>query len=161
MVGKGWFVIYGLLMFLVFYLFIAQNQQNNQIKSLRADIAKLQPTEAATPSTDEIASPDPGFDLSTTEGRDQKRKQDLEKIRAGLIAYQTDKKSYPSDVKQLAPQYIDALPADPLDPKFTYRYRRPTPTTFTLGCVLETKTDPDDKKDGKVDGFYTLTEKST
>lgn len=163
MVGKGWFVIYALLVFFVFYLFLSQRQQAADIRALQVELTRLQP-DNPTPFPTETALPTPSpadTDITTTEGRDKKRKQDIEKIRTGLIAYHKEKKSYPTDYKLIAPQYIDTLPADPLDPKHTYYYRRPTPGTFILGCVLENKNDPDDAKDGKADGFHTLTEKST
>lgn len=166
MEGKGWFVIYGLLVFFAFYLFLAQQQQNGKIKDLRQEVASLKqqlttPTPPAAESG-ESASPEATPDLSTPQARDKQRKSDLAATAGALNEYQRDNGSFPTERKILVSKYLKTLPEDPLSPKYSYRYRK-TDSGFVLTCVLETKNDPDDVKgtDTKRDQVYTVTEKST
>lgn len=160
MEGRGWFVIYGVLFLIVSFLFFSQLSVNGQVDQLNAELQSLRasapPTETGTPtpSAAPSARPSPTPDLSTATARDAKRKEDLEAIKESLLAYQAEKGSYPASLSILG-----SVPQDPLSPKYGYRYTRAIPAGFRLTCVLETKGDADDGKDGRKDQVYTLTDK--
>lgn len=162
MEGKGWFVIYAVLLAVVLYLFVSVSGLKGDVNDLKADIGELQqeaaevttPAPAATPSADVT----PKNDLATAAGRDAQRKQDLGKIAEALVAYQQAKGAFPAGLNELTPEYLDVLPADPSSPQFNYRYKR-TPQGFQLTSVLEQAGDPDDAAgDGKTDKVFTVTE---
>jgi hypothetical protein len=156
-VGKGWIAIYGLLLFFAFYLFLSQHDANSRIEQLQSEVAALKASGQATPSPS--AEPTPTPDLSTPAARDTQRKSDVNKIKSALTAYRSDKGSYPTELKELTPDRLESLPADPLAPKYSYRYRK-TSTGFQLTAVLEQKNDPDDAGDAdhKRDQVYTVTD---
>lgn len=167
MEGKGWFVIYGLLVFFAFYLFFSQREANNRVEELEAQVAALQadtPEATLTPEPSDSPEPNPSTspDLGTTQSRDTQRKEDVKKIRQALSTWRKERKTYPAELKELSPQYLAELPVDPLSPKFSYRFRRSSANSFILTSVLESKDDPEDTSgvDTKRDGVYTLTEKS-
>lgn len=169
MEGKGWFIIYGVLLLLVIGLWFAQVSEGARVKQLQTDIAALksqqgtQPTETQTPEPDVSSSSSPTAqptpDLSTAANRDKERKANLETISGALDAFHQEKHAYPKALTELAPKYIPKVPTDPLAPKYSYRYQRTT-FGFRLTSILETKNDPDDAKDGKRDQIYTVTEKT-
>ena len=158
MEGKGWFAIYGLLVLFAIYMFAAQQSQGQQIAALKAQVVQLKQAPGAAPSPsaapEESLAPSP--DLSSPAARDAQRKADLATIRAALLQYQRDNKTYPVSLTSLVPRYHSVLPKDPLDPRYTYRYTKTT-TGYKLTCVLEVKNDPDDvRSDGRADGVYTI-----
>ncbi|MDP4000158.1 MAG: hypothetical protein Q8Q11_01870 [bacterium] len=162
MTGKGWIVIYAVLLLMLLYLFVSVSGLKGDVNELRADVADLQqdaaavttPSPAATSSETEA----PVNDLATAAGRDAQRKYDLGKIAEALGAYKEARGAYPAGLNELTPNYMGRLPTDPNAPQFNYRYKR-TPEGFRLTCVLEQTDDPDDAKgDGKTDKVFTLTE---
>ena len=162
MEGKGWVLIYAVLLLIVLYLFVSVSGLKGDVNDLKADISELQqgaadvttPAPAATPATDE----GPENDLATAAGRDAQRKQDLGKIAEALLAFKETKGSFPAGLNELTPEYLDELPADPSSPRFNYRYKR-TPQGFQVTSVLEQAGDPDDAAgDGKADKVFTVTE---
>ncbi|MSU76321.1 hypothetical protein EXS54_02545 [Patescibacteria group bacterium] len=165
MEGKGWFIIYGVLVLVVVYLFITQQSLNANIKQLQADVTQLKSANQATPQaeTTESASPDatPSPDLATAKGRDAKRKSDVLALNAALAQYHTEKGSYPKTLQELVPDYLTELPKDPDSPKYTYRYQR-VGNGYRLTCYIEENDYPDDRNsDGKQDHIFTITEKTT
>ncbi len=163
MIGKGWLVIYVFLLFICLYLALAQHKQAAALNEVRAQLQELKagsPSTEPAPSASDASSPAPSENASTAASRDEQRKDDMRNILTALQAYGKEKKQYPTDLNQLIPKNLEALPKDPLDPKYTYRYRRDTQTSFTLTAVWEEKNDATDKGDGKADGFYVLTQKS-
>ncbi len=165
MTGRGWLVIYGLLLMLVVFLFISQLSVNSDLDRLNKQVAALQtalqeqPTPQAAASLEPSPTASPSPDLSTPAARDAKRKADLAQIQTALAAYFKDKKTYPTELKELTPQFIAVLPTDPLSPKYTYRYKKTT-SGFELTCYIESSNDPDDPKDGKKDNAYLVTQKT-
>lgn len=160
MEGKGWFVIYGLLFLVVLFLLFSQLSANAEIDRLKAEVAALRqsPPPAAAP---DIPAPEPSAspDLSTAANRDARRKADLASIKEALVKYQEEKKSYPASLQELTTQFLEAIPEDPLMPKYSYRYSK-AGAGFRLTAFLETKGDPDDLVgDPRKDQIYTLTEK--
>ncbi|MEX2043484.1 MAG: hypothetical protein WD926_01160 [Patescibacteria group bacterium] len=162
MTGRGWLIIYGILLLTVLYLFISISGLRGDVNDLKADVSELQqgaaevstPEPSATPS----AAAAPENDLSTAAGRDAQRKQDLAEIAEALTAYREAGGTFPPGLNELTPEYLDALPADPSAPRFNYRYRR-NAEGFVLTSVLEQTGDPDDAKgDGKADKVFTITE---
>lgn len=165
MQGKGWFVIYAVLLFGISYLFFAHLKTVADIKTIKGDIAALQeenraaPASSVQPTTKPTPQPTATPNVATPQGRDAKRKADLAAMASALNAYRKDKGSYPTGLRDLQPTYIEALPNDPIQLKYTYRYTR-TSTGYVLTSVLEVKGDPDDAVgDGKSDGVYTVTGK--
>lgn len=164
MEGKGWFVIYGLLLFCMFYLFLAQRELGNRLEGLESqlnqDSVAAEPTPEESVALDPILKTSPSPDLTSPETRDKKRKDDLHIIKTNLFKYQDEKKRYPTELSELQGIGLDIIPSDPLSPKYRYRYRK-TDKGFLLTCYLENKEDADDKKsDGKADQVYTLSEQS-
>lgn len=84
---------------------------------------------------------------------DATRKKDLANLKTALNKYYNDKQSYPlsaslsktsdtdSPLKVLVPNYIEALPLDPLAPTGFYGYKSVDGKGFELTAVLEDKTD--------------------
>lgn len=83
---------------------------------------------------------------------DAKRKEDLANLKTALKKYYTATQSYPvaatmekttdpAALKVLVPDYLAALPLDPLSSTYYYGYKSDG-TTFELTAVLEDKTDP-------------------
>lgn len=84
------------------------------------------------------------------QGRDARRRLDLEKIRSGLEFYKTDCKKYPTNISfggaltgdgsssscATSNTYIALIDKDPQDPTRTYRYSGTT-TTYELCAALE------------------------
>ncbi len=163
MQGKGWFFIYAILLFGVSYLFFAHQKTVSDIKSLKQSVAALEDggseRQTSTPEPSAKPSPQPSAtpNLATPQGRDAKRKADLAAISEALATYRKDKGSYPTGLRDLQPTYLTAVPTDPIQLKYTYRYTR-TANGYLLTCVLEVKGDPDDSaSDTKPDGIYTKT----
>ena len=82
--------------------------------------------------------------------RDERRKTDLENIRAALEMYRSDNDSYPDQLSDLtggSTKYLEQIPTDPKDPDYIYVYS-PSPsgcdevtqvcTDYTLFAYLET-----------------------
>lgn len=162
MEGKGWFVIYGILALLVIGMGIRQLTLGSEVNTLKKQVAALsrqQPSPEPSASAPPELSAAPTPDLSTPAARDAVRKADLKATAEGLKKYKADKGSYPISRDPLAPDYLATVPADPLTPKYSYRYAK-TATGFRLTAYLETKNDPDDAKDGKRDQTFTVTEAS-
>jgi hypothetical protein len=162
MTGRGWLIIYGLLILLLLYLFFSVSGLKGDVKDLKANVAELQQNSAkvAVASQQPLASPSvtptPASNTSTAAGRDIQRKADLAKIAAALQAYKQSRGSFPAGLNELTPDYLDALPADPLSPRYNYRYKR-IGAGFRLTCALELVGDPDDAKtDGQADKVYTV-----
>lgn len=163
MTGKGWFVVYGLLLLVMIYLGVTQFTLGKQVAALQRDVTRLKASPSPKPKPIESPSQAPAAaqDGGSADTRDAIRKADLASLRAAALAFRRDHKAAPPDLKQLAPKYLSELPADPLDPKYTYRYGKNGAQTFVLTGVLETPNDPEDAldKDHKKDGIYTLTDK--
>lgn len=170
MEGKGWFIIYGLLLLFTGFLMFSQVHLSGKVDQLQREVVALKTQPSAqvvsaspTPRSLQSVQPEesPEVDTSTPQARDEKRKTDLADIKTALAEFKAAKKRYPADLKELAPKYLDPVPTDPLSPKYSYRYKR-TDAGFRLTAVLEATSDPDDvKSDGKKDQIYTVTEKST
>ena len=163
MEGKGWFVIYGLLLFFMIYLFLAQRQLAGEVRQLQASMfkeAEVSPEASPLAELEPVPSSSPSPDLSSPASRDKKRKDDLHILKTALFSYHDEKKSYPGELKELQGDDLAVIPADPLSPKYRYRYTK-TNKGFLLTAYLESKNDPDDKKsDGKADQIYSLSEAS-
>lgn len=91
--------------------------------------------------------------VNTANVNDTKRKEDLANLKTALKKYYTANQKYPlstatektSDpvsLKVLVPDYIAALPVDPLSPTYYYGYKSPDGKTFEITAILEDKTDP-------------------
>jgi prepilin-type N-terminal cleavage/methylation domain-containing protein len=92
------------------------------------------------------------------QGRDAKRKSDLETIRSGLETYKSDCNVYPASLTfggslngggppppscAVANQYMAKIPTDPQDPSSTYAYTRGmSQTTYVLCAKLEQAPNP-------------------
>lgn len=94
--------------------------------------------------------------------RDNRRRVDIEQIRASLELYRTDQVNgnYPATLPELSPIYLTTIPTDPLNPATPYTYAPRDPlgaacstggppgapfcTTYQISTVLE------------VDGPYSL-----
>lgn len=162
MQGKGWFIIYGVLLLLVIGLLAGLFSLNGRVSALSREVANLKqgaPSAAPSPEASPVPSVSPEPDLATPEGRDAKRKADLAKIRAALEAFRAETNTFPKALAELSPKYLPERPADP-SPGKTYRYAK-TPGGFRLTSVLESD-DPEDVSsvDPKKDKLYLLTEKS-
>ncbi len=165
MQGRGWFIIYGVLLLMVIGLLIGELSLSGQLSAARRDIAELKKGTSPAPESpapDPSASPAPTNgepDLSTPAGRDAKRKADLAKIHDALTAFKSDTKAYPKALAELTPKYLPERPADPAPGK-TYRYAK-VGAGFRLTSVLESN-DPEDVSpvDPKKDRIYVLTERS-
>lgn len=159
MEGKGWFVIYGVLLLAVIGLVVWNVSLGNRIAALEQAGPTPAASETPAPESTESSEPEPTPDLSTPEKRDAVRKASLAETREALEKFQDEKGTYPTTREELVPDFLEAVPADPLTPKYTFRYAR-TNTGFQLTAALESKTDPDDAKDGKKDQVYTLNQAS-
>lgn len=162
MTGRGWLIIYGVLLLTVLYLFISISGLKGDVSDLKVDVSELQQGAAEVATAEPTASPPaaavPENDLSTAAGRDAQRKQDLGRIAEALAAYREARGAFPAGLNELTTEYLDRLPADPGAPRFNYRYRR-SDGGFVLTSVLEQEDDPDDARgDGKADKVFTLTE---
>lgn len=94
------------------------------------------------------------FQGSRAVARDSQRKTELEEIRSALEVYRTDNSQYilpagnPSNwyaeiaLDELVDgNYLSAVPRDPLEPTYRYRYNTPDPdsaVTYVLCAFLET-----------------------
>lgn len=98
-----------------------------------------------------VVEPTPEPTPVTTNVNDAKRKEDLSNLKTALKQYYTATQSYPVAattektldsvaLKVLVPDYITALPVDPLSPTYYYGYKSDG-ITFELTCILEDKTD--------------------
>lgn len=154
MEGKGWVVTTGILAIVAIFLTISNLQLAGKVKDLERTPS---PTPSAQPSEEptETPSAEPTPDLSTPAKRDAVRKAELAEIEQALIEYKDAKGQYPSTLNELVPDYLDALPTDPLAPKYVYRYQK-IGAGYRVTCYLETKNDPDDAKDGKRDQIYVV-----
>ncbi len=165
MEGKGWFLVYGVLLLIVVYLLFSVSSLNGKVNELQADVAALNDQAGsieASPDPDEVASPEPSptNDLTTPAGRDAQRKQDLNEIAVALGAYYAERNAYPENLAELTTQYLERIPTDPSYPQFDYRYRRED-SGFILTSVLEQDDDPADAAgDGRTDNVLTITERS-
>lgn len=91
------------------------------------------------------------FGGARAQGRDTRRKTDLEQIRSGLELYRSDCKKYPTSISfggalvgdnsstacSSSNTYTTQIPKDPQDPARTYRYSGTT-TSYELCAALET-----------------------
>lgn len=108
-------------------------------------------TATVTPITNN--APDTTPAVTNNNANDLQRKTDLANIKAALKEYFAANQSYPvaattektidsAALKVLVPDYIAALPLDPLTPTNYYGYKSADGQTFELTCVLEDTTDP-------------------
>lgn len=118
-----------------------------------------------TPATTEPTTTTPT--ATTANINDAKRKEDLINLKTALKKYYTATQSYPvaattektldaAALKVLIPDYITALPVDPLSPTYYYGYKSDG-KTFELTAVLEDKTDPSGITAGTI-FLYRITE---
>lgn len=158
MEGKGWFVIYGLLLLLVIVLVVWNFSLSGRITKLESAASGPVPAESAEPEVETSDSPEPSPtpDLSTPANRDAVRKAALGEIRQALVKYQQANQKYPNTLQELVSEFLPAVPTDPLAPKFAYRYAK-VGTGYRLTAALESPSDADDAADGKKDKIYTLT----
>lgn len=154
--GKGWVLVSGVLMIVTLFLAISNIQQSNKVKELEARLASPAPTTEPIPEATESPSGDPSPDVSTPEKRDAVRKAELGQIKVALTEYQKAKGQYPASLNMLVPDYLEAVPTDPLAPKYTYRYQK-IGNGFRLTAFMENKADADDGRDGKKDQIYVVT----
>ncbi len=107
---------------------------------------------------------------STANVNDAKRKEDLASLKTALKAYYTANQKYPiaatteksSDsvaLKALVPDYLSALPLDPLSPTYYYGYKSTDGLSFELTAALEDKTDPSGITAGSI-FLYKVTDQS-
>lgn len=75
------------------------------------------------------------FITAQKQGRDAKRKADLEQMRQALETYRSENGTYPAATSTLTPDYITTLPTDPKS--YTYYYSQDSATTYTLCAALE------------------------
>jgi len=98
--------------------------------------------------------------LATANPNDVQRKADLARIKTALKQYFSANQSYPvaatmektvdsAALKVLVPDYIAALPVDPLSPTSYYGYKSDG-KSFELTAVLEDKTDPSGMTTGSI-----------
>lgn len=86
-----------------------------------------------------------GYTSISRRSRDSRRQTDMETIRAALELYRSENGSYPLSVTEGGSisygetVYLDPVPSDPKDG--SYVYSRPTTTTYTLSCTLESGDD--------------------
>jgi len=82
-----------------------------------------------------------GIQGARKSSRDAERKSDLEAIRSALEMYKADKGFYPQTQGLLAPNYISAVPDDPLsessDRVYSYNPGGNPAITYTLCAALE------------------------
>lgn len=84
-----------------------------------------------------------GYSSITRRSRDTRRRTDIETIRAALELYRSENGSYPLSVNEGGTigtgevTYLNPVPGDPKDG--SYVYTRPTTTTYTLSCTLESE----------------------
>lgn len=167
MEGKGWFVVYGILLLAVVYLIFSVASISGKVNELQADVAGLKDQSATVeevapqPTPRASAAPSvPPNDLTTPAGRDAQRKQDLKTVTEAITAFREATGAYPAGLNELTPAYLERVPKDPSSPQFDYRYRR-TDAGFVLTSVLEQGGDPDDVTgDGKADKIFTITERA-
>lgn len=79
------------------------------------------------------------FDSTKKSARDGRRKTDIESIRSALEIYRSDNSVYPANLNLLTPNYMTALPTDPVATQ-TYVYVPTCPslcTSYTLCATLE------------------------
>jgi len=67
--------------------------------------------------------------------RDNKRKADLEQVRAALEMYRTDNDVYPAALSGLTTDYLSEIPTDPKG--YSYYYNRITVTSYDLCAYCE------------------------
>ena len=86
-----------------------------------------------------------GYSSISRRSRDTRRRTDIETIRSALELYRSENGSYPLSVSEGGSigiggvVYLDPVPGDPKDG--SYVYTRPTITTYTLTCTLESGDD--------------------
>ena len=68
--------------------------------------------------------------------------RDALRIRVALERFKLAKKSYPKDLAEVVPAYLDKLPADPFSGK-PYRYRLEQDGGFTLWSIGDDLKDDD------------------
>jgi len=103
----------------------------------------------------------------TVQERDKQRKEDLSQIQAALEAYHQARGRYPvsegfdkidraeSVVAQaLVPDYLSAMPYDPLADRNYYGYQSVSGSKYTLTCIAENRRDPQAKKAGDIYLYY-------
>jgi len=84
-----------------------------------------------------------GYSSISRRSRDTRRRTDMEAIRSALELYRSENGSYPLSVNEGGSigtdgtTYLDPVPGDPRDG--SYVYTRPTTTTYTLSCTLESE----------------------
>ncbi|MBI3443673.1 prepilin-type N-terminal cleavage/methylation domain-containing protein [Candidatus Woesebacteria bacterium] len=88
------------------------------------------------------------------QGRDARRKGDLEQIRSAVELYKADCNDYPAALSSplvgdgnpascaIANTYTRTIPQDPGSPTRVYYYFRPTATTYVLCAALENPPSP-------------------
>jgi hypothetical protein len=152
--GKGWLVIYGGLGIMLMFLFFSQLAINKQSDDLKKEVAALKSVNSLNPPA--LNNSPAGENLFTPEGRNTKRKNDLNAIKTALKKYYDSKKSYPGSLSELQ-GIMQIVPSDPGAPKYNYRYAK-AGAGFRLTAALEGD-DSDDGNDGKKDHTYTLTNK--
>jgi general secretion pathway protein G len=76
------------------------------------------------------------YGASNRKARDNRRAADLEKIRIALEMARQIGSTYPANLSDLAPNYINALPTDPKTSN-NYFYSRLTNYTYTVGTSME------------------------
>lgn len=75
----------------------------------------------------------------TKESRNNRRKTDLEQLRAALEMYRSNNDVYPNNLSNLTSPtiYIQSIPTDPRSPTYNYNYTRISNTDYVLGAYLE------------------------
>ncbi len=77
------------------------------------------------------------FSGANKKARDGRRKADLEKIRISLELYRQEVGSYPTDVADLVPNYLQELPIGPKDDPYLYERNVGSSFVYTLDAKLE------------------------
>lgn len=73
------------------------------------------------------------------QSRDERRKTDLEQIRAALEMYRSNEDDYPVNLNNLTTPtvYIKKIPIDPKPVLYSYYYARISTSDYILGAYLE------------------------
>lgn len=84
------------------------------------------------------------YQSAQKKARDNKRKSDLEQIRAALEMYRSENGSYPSGggwsnmVSELQPDFMKEAPEDPRSDSYEYYYSSATGDSYSLCAYFET-----------------------
>lgn len=114
------------------------------------------PTKGGGAKLEKINPEEKGVSTSPEE-RDKKRKEDLEALQIAFELYYEDNQTFPENLSNLVPDYVVAVPQDPLAPESNYQYRRVSQGSYEFTIRIESDNDPQDLADGIKDQLYKVT----